>query len=58
MLANFGGNNRYHSSSQTRIGFGATAPRFGGEGNRSTTNSVSRGRNNENDFGIWGKKTT
>ena len=30
--------------------------RFGG--NRSTTSSISRGQNNEYNFGIWGKKTT
>ncbi|CDW75416.1 UNKNOWN [Stylonychia lemnae] len=38
-------------------GFGKSAPAFGG--NRSTTRSVSKGAgNNDNDYGIWGKKST
>lgn len=58
LLANFGSSTNERSSS--RIGFGGGAPRFGNQtpGNRSTTNSVSRGRNNENDYGVWGKKST
>jgi hypothetical protein len=35
--------------SEGRRGFG---------GNKSTTSSVSRGKNKEYNFGIWGKKTT
>jgi hypothetical protein len=45
------------SSKSNAGGFGRSAPAFGG--NRSTTRSVSRGANNDNnDYGVWGKKTT
>eukprot|EP00347_Sterkiella_histriomuscorum_P001439 403372033 len=62
MLVNFGSSSQRETSSN-RGGFGSSAARFGAgtvnNGKRSTTNSVSRGRaNNENDFGVWGKKST
>ena len=59
LLANIGGHSTPRNASTTNLGFGGSVARFGGNNNRSTTRSVSKGaRNTENDFGVWGKKTT